>query len=154
MRSARGGLVPAALLITACSQATQEASGIPPLLTELPRALSSGESRLVTAGNQLAFDLLREAQRDQPAGNIFLSPTSAAMALAMTRNGAAGATRDSMERALRLSGIPDADINAGYRSLIDLLRGLDRRAEFAIANSIWTDAGVSFAPAFLEAART
>jgi len=141
------------LIISACSGPTEQ-SGPPPLLTALPRTLSTAEARLVSAGNQFAFGVFREVQLARPGDNVFLSPTSAAMALGMTLNGAAGTTLDSMRVALALTGAPVEEISAGYRSLIDLLRGLDRSVDFAIANSIWARTGMPFAPAFLDAART
>ena len=147
-------LLAAPLIALGCASGAQDPSDPPPLLEQLPRALSGGESQVVTAGNQLAFDLLRTAQVTAADSNIFLSPTSAAMALAMTLNGAAGSTFDSMRVALRLGGLSQEEINAGYRSLIDLLRGLDPHVEFALANSIWANATTAFAPAFLETART
>jgi serpin B len=147
-------LAAAALLtLTACSGPTEQ-SGPPPLLTALPRALSPAESRLVSAGNQFAFGLFREVQRARPGDNIFLSPTSASMALGMTLNGAAGTTLDSMRLALSVEGAPIEEINAGYRSLIDLLQGLDSSVDFAIANSIWARAGMPFAASFLDAGKT
>jgi serpin B len=42
-----------------------------------------------------------------------------------------------MRQTLELGDLPLADINASYRSLIDLLRGLDPAVEFTIANSLW-----------------
>lgn len=141
------------LALAACSGPTEQ-SGPPPLLTALPRALSPAESRLISAGNQFAFGVFREVQRARPADNIFLSPTSASMALGMTLNGAAGTTLDSMRLALAVPGAPIEEINAGYRSLIDLLRGLDKSVDFSIANSIWARAGMPFAPSFLDAGRT
>lgn len=143
----------AALLIAAACSGPTEQSGPPPLLTALPRALTTAELRLVSAGNQFAFGVFREVQRAKPGDNIFLSPTSASMALGMTLNGAAGTTLDSMRAALAVSGAPIEEINAGYRGLIDLLRGLDTRVDFAIANSIWARAGMPFAQAFLDAGR-
>ncbi|HSE52102.1 MAG TPA: serpin family protein [Gemmatimonadales bacterium] len=144
----------ALLLCAAACAGPTEQSGPPPLLPGLPRSLSSAEQRIVSAGNQFAFDLFRAVQRTQPGENLFLSPTSASMALGMTLNGAAGSTLDSMRVALAMAGAPIEEINAGYGSLIDLLRGLDSRVEFAIANSIWARQGMPFAPAFLEAGKT
>jgi len=144
----------ALLLCAAACAGPTEQSGPPPLLPGLPRSLSSAEQRIVSAGNQFAFDLFRAVQRTQPGENLFLSPTSASMALGMTLNGAAGTTLDSMRVALAMAGAPIGEINAGYRSLIDLLRGLDARVEFAIAISIWARQGMPFAPAFLEAGKT
>lgn len=147
-------LAPWLLLAAACSGPTGESDGPPPLLTALPRSLSAPEALLVSAGNQFGFDLLREARRATPDANVFLSPISASMALGMTLNGAAGTTLDSLRVMLRLGAAPLDEINAGFRSLIDLLRGLDATSEFRIANSIWADAGFPFLPTFLDAGRT
>ena len=140
-------------VVTGCSGPTQE-SGPPPLLTALPRTLTAGETRIIAANNQFAFGLLRQARRDHAGENLFLSPTSASMALGMTLNGAAGTTFDSMRLALGFGEASSDEINQGYRSLIDLLLGLDRSVEFAIANSIWARTGVPFSAAFLDAGRT
>ncbi len=140
------------MLLAACGS-TEESHGPPPLLTALPRALSAAETRMVGAGNQFGFDLLGQARGGGPDQNLFLSPVSVSMALGMTLNGAAGATFDSMRVALRLAGVPLDDINQGYRSLIDLLQGLDASSQFQIANSIWGHSGIPFLPAFLTAGK-
>jgi serine protease inhibitor len=149
-----GFLISLAVLLSDCALFTEGSEGPPPLLTALPRDLSAPETLLVDASNQLGFALLREARRPAPDSNLFLSPLSAAMALGMTLNGAAGTTLDSMRLALRLGSAPLAEINAGYRSLLDLLRGLDKSSEFQIANSIWADSGYPFFPAFLDVGRS
>jgi len=145
--------LPALLLATACSLFTEN-GGAPPLLTTLPRSLTASESLLVSASNEFGFALFRQVRAAPADANVFLSPTSAAMALGMTLNGAAGLTLDSMRVALGLGIASLADINASYRSLIDLLRGLDPNSEFAIANSIWAQSGFPWKPTFLDAART
>lgn len=142
-----------ALVLTSCS-VTSSDGGPPALLTQLPRSLSAPENLLIGADNQFGFDLLRKAAQAQPESNILLSPLSASMALGMTLNGAAGTTLDSMRTALRLGTATLAEINAAYRSLIDLLGRLDGNSEFRIANSVWTDAGFPFLTSFLDATRT
>lgn len=138
------------LLLTACG-------GEPPTapITELPRALTSTETQLVEADNRFAFSLFRETlARESANRNVFISPVSVAMALGMAWNGAGGATRDSMTQALQLSGLAPEDVNAAYRSLITLLRGLDPSVTFTIANSVWYRQTMTPAPTFLEAVRT
>jgi serine protease inhibitor len=54
-------------------------------------------------------------------------------------NGAAGATYDEMRRGLGFGTLPQEPINQSYKSLIDLLLGLDEHVTFKIANSIWSD---------------
>ncbi|MDQ3137854.1 MAG: serpin family protein, partial [Gemmatimonadota bacterium] len=142
------------LILAACTSPTGP-GGRPPLLTELPRALSAAEIRIIDAGNAFAFDLLRESTRRLPAdSNAFLSPLSASMALGMALNGANGETFAGMQSALRLTGMAEAEINQGYRDLIALLGELDTRTEMTIANSMWGHEGFSIEPAFIEAAKT
>ena len=132
-----------------------ESSLMAPRIAQLPRALTAGERQLVAANNQFAFAFFGAlAARAGPDSNLFVSPVSIAMALGMTVNGAAGTTRDSMLHALQLSGLSMDEVNRGYRSVIDLLRGLDSGVEFTLANSIWARAGYSFGAAFLDDART
>jgi serine protease inhibitor len=71
----------------------------------------------------------------------------------MTMNGAAGQTYEEMRAALAFGTRSSDEINASYRSLIDMLRGLDRTVDFRIANSIWYRAGFPFEQPFLDAAR-
>lgn len=127
----------------------------PPLLNQLPRALSAAELRLVAGGNAFAFDLLREVTRTlRPDSNVFLSPLSASMALGLALNGANGPTLNDMQTALRLTGLGEAELNGGYRRLILLLRGLDPRTEMRIANSMWARQGLVVQKPFADAART
>ena len=141
-------------LLAGCSIFTSESAGPPALLTELPRALSAQENLLIGASNQFGFDLLREARQSGPDENHFLSPLSAVMALGMTLNGANGTTLDSMRLALRLGTASLDEVNAAFSSLLDLLKNLDASSRFAIANSIWADAGFPFLPAFLNTGKT
>ncbi|MDQ3136992.1 MAG: serpin family protein [Gemmatimonadota bacterium] len=143
------------LLILAACSSPAEPGVRPAVLTELPRALSPAELRIIEAGNAFAFDLLRESTRKLPAdSNAFLSPLSASMALGMALNGANGETFAAMQTSLRLTGMAEAEINQGYRDLIALLGELDSRTEIAIANSIWGHEGFGIEPAFIEAAKT
>ena len=108
---------------------------------------------VIAANNQFAFDLFARVRGRDPDHNLLLSPISAGLALGMALNGAAGTTFDAMRLALRLPAANLPELNAAYRSLIDLLRGLDRSVEFRIANSIWADVGWPFRTEFLEAGR-
>jgi serpin B len=149
-------LVCAVLLgLGACQSADTATSTTPPsLITVLPRSLSAPEQMLIGADNQLGFDLLRRAMAAAPDSNVLLSPLSAGMALGMTLNGAAGSTLDSMRLALQLGSASVADIDAGYRSLLGLLAGLDATTTFTIANSIWADSSLSVRASFLSAGQT
>jgi len=128
-------------------------SAVPPLLTSLPRPLTAAESGIAAASNQFAFGLLSQAQAADPGGNIFLSPLSATMALGMTLNGADGETYEQMRATLGFGTISQAEINAGYKGLLELLVGLDRSTAIHVANSIWAESGFPFLPSFMSAGR-
>jgi serine protease inhibitor len=119
-------------------------------ITDLPRALTSGEAQLVAADNGFAFRLLGAIAQADAGTNRFISPLSVGMALGMAYNGAAGATADTMRLTLGFDGLTRDEINTSYRSLIDLLRGLDPSVEFAIANSVWYRPEFALDSAFLD----
>lgn len=155
-RAARSPLAAAALLAFAgCGGSTGPGGeDPPPLLTELPRALTPAELRIVDGGNAFTFDLAREVARTLSSdSNSVLSPLSASMALAMALNGASGETWTAMRAALRLEGMAEADIDHGFRDLTALLLGLDSRTEMRIANSMWADRRLALLPAFVDAGR-
>lgn len=141
-------LVVACMLFTACADPTEP--GPPAPLTALPRALTAAERTLVDGSNGFAFGITREVASRVPATeNVFVSPLSVSMALGMAANGAAGETQRQMRDALGIGALAIADANAASRSLIDLLRSVDRGVDFRIANAAWADAGFTVRPEFL-----
>lgn len=141
----------AALLLAVCAACSDGATAPRPI-THLPRELTAAEQQVISGSNDFAFGLLREIdRRSSPDSNIFISPLSASMALGMTVTGAAGSTLDSMRTALGFADMSIGDIDASYKSLIDLLRGLDASVDFRVANSIWYRQGFPVEQSFLDA---
>lgn len=102
-----------------------------------PRDLSAQETAVVEADRSFGLSLYSALQQEDPHDNLFISPLSVSMALGMTLNGAEGETFDDIATTLHLDGLSRAEINQGYRDLIDLLTELDPRVTFQIANAIW-----------------
>jgi len=138
------GILAAGLLPLGCGD-----NGVEPI-TELPRPLTAAESQLLAADNRFAFKLLGAIAAGETKPNVFISPLSVGMALGMAYNGAAGETEAAMRQTLELGDLSLSDINGSYRSLIDLLRGLDGSVEFTIANSLWYRQELTPAPEFLD----
>ena len=119
-----------------------------------PRALTTQEEALVETGRSFGLKLFRRVSAADGAGkNVFISPLSVSMALGMTLNGAKGKTHAGMEEALELNGLSQEEINTSYQSLIALLKGLDPKVRFQIANSIWQKEGFPVAPSFVDTNR-
>ncbi len=137
------------LLLAACSSPAepQEVERI----ESLPRPLTAEERALADAGEAFAFDFLREVVREEnPAANVFVSPLSASMALGMALAGAEAGTFEAMRDALRLGGLGREQIGVSYRSLIDLLSGLDPAVRLEIGNSVWHREGFALEDAYVS----
>jgi serpin B len=140
-------LVPVALAVTACSDPSSPGSA--KQIDALPRPLSISEQKLIAGSNTFAFDLFRTINKAQRSENVFISPLSASMALGMAAGGASGDTYTAMHDALRLGNATKPEVNEGYKSLIEMLRGLDPATDFRIANSIWYESKYPFNSSFL-----
>src|SRR5262249_31329342 len=81
--------------------------------------------------------------------NLFFSPISITMALAMAYNGAAGVTKQEMARSLKLDGMRPDEINQKTADMLKSLKSADPKIELSIANSIWARKGVQFREDFL-----
>src|SRR5467141_3220106 len=115
MRSVRLPAIALALVAVACTK-DPVSSKAPPRITALPRALTSQEQQLIQADNRFAIKLLKQATADtrDTLSNLFVSPLSVAMALAMTYNGAAGTTEDAMRATLELDSMSVAQVDESY----------------------------------------
>ena len=102
---------------------------------------------LVTDGNAFALRLHRALRADASGVNRVASPFSIAVALAMTRAGAAGDTAAELTRALCPS-VPAADVDSAYRSLIERLDA-KRTVTLVIGNRLWGPRDEGFRDEFL-----
>ncbi|NEQ41272.1 MAG: hypothetical protein F6K40_35770 [Okeania sp. SIO3I5] len=67
--------------------------------------MSKKINKLVYANNKFAFQLFSEIQKYQQNENIFISPSSIAIALSMTYNSAVGKTQEAMAKTLNFEGM-------------------------------------------------
>ena len=128
---------PAVLAVVFATACNDPSSPAPGKITALPRDLTNTERAITQGSNAFAFSLLSAVNRTFADSNVFISPLSASMALGMALNGAGSETHDEMRAALGLTAGTMAEVNQGYKALIDLLRGLDPSVDFRIANSVW-----------------
>jgi serpin B len=111
--------------------------------------VGEGDLTESVAGNSaFAFDLY-QALRDE-TGNLFFSPYSISVALAMTYAGARGATERQMAETLHFT-LPQERLHPAFNALDLELRSTERDDfKLHIANAIWGQIGYSFLSAFLD----
>jgi len=108
------------------------------------------DARLVAANTKFGFNLLNTLTKQQPNQNIFISPTSVALALSMTYNGVRGETQQEMTKVLELTGMTPQEINAANQALQNSLQKVDPTVQVSIANSLWAKQGFSLKPEFQQ----
>ena len=108
------------------------------------------DGSVVTANTKFGFSLFNEIRKTEQDKNIFISPFSISVALAMTLNGASGETEQAMTNTLQLQGLDSESINTGYAGLRQILLTSDPKVTLTIANSLWARQGFSFKPDFLQ----
>jgi len=127
-------------------------SSLPQPETPLQKKTLKTDPKIVESSNKFGFKLFSEVRKnDQGEKNIFISPLSVALALAMTYNGASGSTQQAMAKTLELQGINLPEINSSYAAALkQLLDNPDAKVQLNIANSLWANQNFRFAPDFLQ----
>jgi len=138
-----------AILGWSCEQSHDNPDPIPDVPADIQ--ISSGGGQVIESLNEFGFDIFKAIIADEPADkNVFISPTSISLALAMTYNGANGSTKDSMAYALRMDHLTPDQINLAYKELMAGLTSVDEKVIMEIANSIWYRLGFEVEQGFLS----
>ncbi len=156
MLSSLLGRVGAALLLVVLSVAAAACGGAggDELRSDLARSTPSASTTdlraLVDGNNEFAFDLYRTLSAED--GNLFYSPHSISLALAMTYTGARGETERQMAETLGFR-LPQPALHAAFNTLdLELgARGADDDGfRLRIANAVWGQRGYEFLDDFLD----
>ena len=108
------------------------------------------DDRLLAAASKFSFKLYHQLLKQRSTRNVFVSPSSVLLALAMTYNGADGETRQAMSRALELEGLSLAEVNRAFADLKSALGAADPKLQLKIANSLWARKGIALKPDFIQ----
>jgi serpin B len=98
---------------------------------------------IVSADNAFGLSLLDALLPESNGGNIAISPLSAALALQVLYNGAAGSTQQAMAQTLDLGTLSLKALNSDNASLQASLINPDPAVQLIIANGLWLDQGSS-----------
>ncbi len=128
----------------------QPSEDIEPNLPDLS-PLQTIELNTVQGGNDFSFDLFNKVVQSEPANtNVFVSPFSVSMALAMTSNGANAELRATMAAILGYNDLSQAEVNSAFKSLEKRVKEMDNRVQFNNANSMWYRSGKVVKSSFSE----
>ena len=151
MKRAHALLTAAAVVFAAlCGcQHTSTGPGTENIAADPKLAATPPDPALVDANTRFALKLTR-ALVDDSGENLFLSPASVSLALAMTWNGAEDATKDAMAEALELDGLSLERVNLANSVLLSNLIYGDEEVQLHIANSLWANENREFRDDFMQ----
>ncbi|MCW5848600.1 MAG: serpin family protein [Anaerolineae bacterium] len=109
--------------------------------------MTSIEGQLLAARTDFGWRLLERLVETADA-NVFISPTSIALALTLIYTGAQGATRSAMARTLGITGLDVDEVNRAYQTLVHSLVDSGPQRETRLATSLWVAAGLTLHPDF------
>lgn len=127
------------------------------LKSDLPREEPSQtalSNMAALSGSNTAFALDLYQQLRSQDGNLFYSPFSISLALAMTYAGAQGDTESQMASAMHFD-LPQEDLHPAFNALNTTLNGRVGEEgqpgfKLNIANALWGQQGFAFSPEFLD----
>ena len=108
------------------------------------------DADLVLGNTEFGINLFKEIYKADNDMNIFISPYSVSVALAMTLNGAAGDTQQAMTDTLQLQGLSSETINTAFLQMQEALQTSDPKVTLSIANSLWGNDSITFESDFLQ----
>lgn len=114
--------------------------------------LTEGELIIAKQNNQFAWNMFSHIIDEK--GNTIVSPLSATYAMCMTANGANGATRDEIYRALGFENSNSADVNGYMHKLSTQLMSLDPKTTVSIANSLWYNKSYNILDSYISSLNT
>src|ERR1700761_1580363 len=141
-------------LIALATFALCKKSGLKPNngnISDSTLVLNATEQQKAVTDNAFTFKLFDNlAPVSNSGGNMFISPLSVSIAMAMTSNGANGSTLTAIDTTMDFNGFTQAQLNSYYNKLITKLPALDPKTTLNIANSIWYRQGFNVLSPFIS----
>ncbi len=125
-------------IISSCAKDNGDIRIVPVVSGEKSDELANKvDQGLVGSNTDFAFNIFSRLIIEDSGQNVFISPLSILLAIAMTYNGAIGDTNLAIAEAMEFSGMDMEELNQGFSDLmISVLNG-DPDVQINIANSIW-----------------
>jgi serine protease inhibitor len=111
------------------------------------------ERKLVTAINGFAFQVFSQLCERGENRNLFISPLSLSIAMALLHNGADGSTKQELAQLLGIQDIEPDRVSTAYAALIDRLERSHHFSHLDIANSLWVRQGLTFKSEFRQSSQ-
>lgn len=153
------------ILLAGCRVGSEQTGGEGPVLASGKRRVSDPDvtsdrlETLVAGNTSFAFDLFHYLIKDAPETNVFVSPYSVSIALAMTWAGARGTTETRMADTMHFS-LDQTDLHPAFNQLDQTIQQRGERNEnrerdeqpfeLRLVNALWGQTEYPFRDAYLD----
>lgn len=110
--------------------------------------------KLVKGNSHFAWDLYSYLAKKAPGKNLFFSPASISVAMAMTYLGAKDNTANEMRDVLKLANVTEEHLHAAFSDLHNALQNKSSDYKLHMANRLYASNKHTFLPNFLADAKT
>jgi len=107
-------------------------------------------AKLVTATSKFALSLYKEQAAAAGTGNVFMSPISISIAMAMTYLGAQGETMSQMKVGMFFGDVKDTELHQAFSDVRKALNSSDDGYKLLLANRLFGEKSYSFEANYLS----
>lgn len=105
--------------------------------SELDKIAENVDLNLVNINTDFALSIFAELSDRDENSNVFISPLSISLIMAMAYNGAENQTRKEIAEALQFKNFTDEQLNPAFNTLLLSMENIDDMVELYTGNSIW-----------------
>lgn len=143
-----GGGIPVLAIVALAASASLPSN--PTTLVTLRPQTSAHQSQLTLAQTRFGFQLFAALLPTHTHQNLFISPTSVAIALSMLYNGATGETQQAIAKTLEITEISLDEVNQANAALLQSLQTDSSSVHSRLVNSLWADQRLPLQPTFVQ----
>jgi Serine protease inhibitor len=96
------------------------------------------DKNLINSNSDFALKIFKELSNEDKNKNVFISPISISLAIAMAYNGARGQTQQEIAKTLGFENNTTDKLNSAFKVLLSSMGNIDQTVELYTGNSIWT----------------
>ena len=95
------------------------------------------DKNLVGSNTDFALNIFKELSNEDKNTNVFISPISISLALAMAYNGARSQTQQEIAKTLGFENYSTGSLNSSFKILLSSMTDIDEMVQIYTGNSIW-----------------
>jgi serine protease inhibitor len=96
------------------------------------------DKNLINSNTDFALKIFKELSNEDKNKNVFISPISISLSIAMAYNGAKGQTQQEIAKTLGFENYTIDKLNSSFKVLLSSMGNIDQMVQLYTGNSIWT----------------